>query len=78
MSGLIEEDKMLRVTQSGLAALDAVISRIDSKGILLEASDGTAMGHDIQYYFDIPNTPVPYGQALAMMCVTELIQGEWY
>ena len=77
-SGLIEEDKMLRVTQSGLAALDAVISRIDSKGILLEASDGTAMGHDIQYYFDIPNTPVPYGQALAMMCVTELIQGEWY
>ncbi|WEM44679.1 glycoside hydrolase family 88 protein (plasmid) [Photobacterium sp. DA100] len=76
-TGLIEDAKRQHVTQSGLAALDAVISRIDEKGILLEASDGTAMGHDIQYYFDIPNTPVPYGQALAMMCITESIQGEW-
>lgn len=65
------------VVNSALAGLNAITARIDENGILLEASDGTAMGHDIQYYFDIPNTPVPYGQALAMMLITEVIQGEW-
>ncbi|MCU4674127.1 glycoside hydrolase family 88 protein [Catenovulum sp. 2E275] len=74
---LIEADKFEQVKNSALLGIKAIIERIDEHGILLEASDGTAMGHDIQYYFDIPNTPVPYGQALAMMSITEVIQGEW-
>lgn len=76
-AGLIEQHELDRTILSGKKALNAIIRRIDDNGILLEASDGTAMGHDIQYYFDIPNTPVPYGQALAMMCITESIQGKW-
>ncbi|WP_019613928.1 glycoside hydrolase family 88/105 protein [Psychromonas ossibalaenae] len=57
-------------------AVSAVMSRIDEQGIVLEASDGTAMGHDLQYYFDIKNAPVPYAQALAMMLMIEVIKGE--
>mgnify|MGYP000569077100 CR=1 FL=1 len=74
---LIQPEKFESVKTAALKAIDAIVERIDENGILLEASDGTAMGHDIQYYFDIPNTPVPYGQALAMMSITEVIQGEW-
>ncbi|WAJ72172.1 glycoside hydrolase family 88/105 protein [Catenovulum adriaticum] len=74
---LINPEDVEQVKQSALKGVQAIVDRIDERGILLEASDGTAMGHDIQYYFDIPNTPVPYGQALAMMCITEVIKGEW-
>lgn len=64
--------------QAGLKAVKAVLSCINDDGILMYASDGTAMGHDLQYYHDIPATPVPYGQALAMMLMTEVVQGEWF
>jgi unsaturated rhamnogalacturonyl hydrolase len=29
------------------------------------------MGHDLQFYRDIPIQPTGYGQALAILCLTE-------
>ncbi|QLF71236.1 glycoside hydrolase family 88 protein [Peteryoungia desertarenae] len=48
-------------------ALDAVMARIDETGIVLEVSDGTPMGHTLEFYRQIPNVPAPYGQALVML-----------
>jgi unsaturated rhamnogalacturonyl hydrolase len=32
------------------------------------------MGHDLQHYKDIPRTSMPYGQAMAMMALVELLR----
>ncbi|MGM3174573.1 glycoside hydrolase family 88/105 protein [Dickeya lacustris] len=52
------------VLEKGLAA---VVAQIDPQGVVQGVSDGTAMGHDLQFYHDIPNVAVPYGQALVML-----------
>ncbi|WP_448622563.1 beta-galactosidase BglB [Dickeya fangzhongdai] len=52
------------VLDKGLAA---VMAQIDEQGVVQGVSDGTAMGHDLQFYHDIPNVAVPYGQALVML-----------
>ncbi|BFM49232.1 glycoside hydrolase family 88 protein [Marinomonas sp. THO17] len=51
--------------------LNAVAKRINSDGIVEEVSDGTAMGHSLQFYHEIGNTPAPYGQALASLFLSE-------
>lgn len=50
----------------------AVLDRIGPEGFLADTSDGTAMGHSLQFYRDIPNTATPYGQALASLFLAEL------
>jgi unsaturated rhamnogalacturonyl hydrolase len=35
------------------------------------------VGHDHQYYCDIAMAPVPYAQALTMLLLLELEQGQW-
>lgn len=56
---------------AGRRALDAVIANIGSDGVLANVSYGTRMGHDLQHYRDIPIQPTGYGQALAIICLTE-------
>lgn len=56
-----------------LKALDGVIRHIDAEGELRQVSFGTAMGHDLQFYRDIPLTSMPYGQAMAIMALTEAL-----
>lgn len=57
-----------------LKAVRAVISRIGADGELKDVSFGTGIGHDLQHYKDIPRTSMPYGQAMAMMMLTELLR----
>ncbi|MBX9463428.1 MAG: glycoside hydrolase family 88 protein [Aquamicrobium sp.] len=57
--------------EAGLRALGAVLSNIDDDGVLGNVSYGTRMGHDLQFYRDIPIQPTGYGQALAILCLTE-------
>lgn len=52
-------------------AVEAVIGRIDSSGELHEVSFGTGMGPDLDYYRTIPRTSMPYGQAMAILCLAE-------
>lgn len=55
----------------GRKALQAVMDRIDNSGILGQVSYGTAMGDTLDYYRRIPVTPMPYGQALALLLLCE-------
>ncbi|MVA18444.1 glycoside hydrolase family 105 protein [Agrobacterium vitis] len=53
-------------------ALAAVLRHIDDEGVVLGVSDGTPMGHDLDFYRRIPNLPTPYGQALALLLLTDV------
>ena len=48
-----------------------MIDQIQPDGQVANVSFGTAMGPDLQFYRDIPITPMPYGQALAMLALVE-------
>ena len=54
-------------------AFRAVVKRIGEDGIVAEVSAGTPMGHDLDFYRQIPNAPAPYGQALVMLLLVEMI-----
>jgi unsaturated rhamnogalacturonyl hydrolase len=54
-------------------ALAAVIAEIDDEGVVHGVSDGTPMGHDLEFYRKIPNLPTPYGQALALLLLTDVL-----
>jgi unsaturated rhamnogalacturonyl hydrolase len=56
---------------AALRAIDGVVARIDADGELKQVSFGTAMGSDLQFYRDIKLTSMPYGQAMAMLALTE-------
>jgi unsaturated rhamnogalacturonyl hydrolase len=58
---------------AGLRALEAVVANIDEAGTVLNVSYGTRMGHDLQFYRDIPIQPTCYGQALAILCLSEAL-----
>jgi unsaturated rhamnogalacturonyl hydrolase len=56
---------------AGQRALEAVLANIDDGGMVANVSYGTRMGHDLQFYREIPIHPTGYGQALAILCLTE-------
>jgi unsaturated rhamnogalacturonyl hydrolase len=56
-----------------IKALHAVIDNIDANGELRNVSFGTAMGSDLEYYRNVPLTSMPYGQSLAILCLTEFL-----
>ncbi|CAK7261168.1 MULTISPECIES: glycoside hydrolase family 88 protein [unclassified Shinella] len=59
---------------AGMKALEAVMRNIDESGTVLNVSYGTRMGHDLQFYKDIPIQPTGYGQALAILCLAEALE----
>lgn len=56
---------------AGWRAVEAVRRNIDAGGTVRNVSYGTRMGHDLQFYRDIPIQPTGYGQALAILCLVE-------
>ncbi|MBT9431152.1 glycoside hydrolase family 88 protein [Candidatus Sodalis endolongispinus] len=55
-------------------AVRVVIERINANGELSQVSFGTAMGADLDYYRQIPLTSMPYGQAMAILCLGEYLR----
>nr|WP_176086581.1 glycoside hydrolase family 88 protein [Martelella sp. HB161492] len=55
-------------------AVRAVIANISEDGELKNVSFGTAMGADLDYYRQIKLTSMPYGQAMAMFCLSEYLR----
>lgn len=55
----------------GIRALKGVLANIGADGELQNVSFGTAMGGDLDFYKKIPLTSMPYGQALAILCLSE-------
>lgn len=57
-----------------IKALPAILDCISEDGIVNKVSYGTPMGRtDRDFYKQIPLKPMPYGQALAMLFLSELI-----
>lgn len=63
-----------RARAAGLKALDYVTTKIDRNGLVQGVSYGTRMGHDLQFYRDIPLQPTAYGQSLALLLLAEAAQ----
>ena len=55
-------------------AIKGVINNINEEGELLQVSFGTAMGTDLDFYREIALTSMPYGQAMAMFCLSEYLR----
>lgn len=54
-------------------AVKGVIDNISEDGELQQVSFGTAMGNDLDFYRNIALTSMPYGQAMAMLCLSEFL-----
>lgn len=59
--------------RAGCRAVDYVLGQIGSDGVVGGVSYGTRMGHDLQFYRDIPLQPTGYGQSLAILCLAEAL-----
>ncbi|HEY0216656.1 MAG TPA: glycoside hydrolase family 88 protein [Cellulomonas sp.] len=55
-------------------AVRAVIANISADGELQQVSFGTGMGPDLDFYREIPRTSMPYGQAMAILCLAEYLR----
>lgn len=56
-------------------AVDSLVKDyINDDGELINVSFGTAMGSDLDYYRGIPLTSMPYGQAMAILCLSEYLR----
>ncbi|KAH8123467.1 unsaturated rhamnogalacturonyl hydrolase [Trichoderma asperellum] len=55
-------------------AIQGLLRNIDSDGQLLNTSFGTGMGLDLEFYKRIPITPMPYGQAMAILALVEVLK----
>ena len=60
--------------EMAVAAINAVLGKINPDGELLDVSFGTSMGHELQHYKDIKRTSMPYGQAMAIMVLVEFLR----
>ena len=69
--GVVGDFGVDTLRRAGLRALEAVLANIGPDGSVANVSYGTRMGHDLQFYRDIPIRPTGYGQALAMLCLVE-------
>ncbi|MDU0347648.1 glycoside hydrolase family 105 protein [Actinomyces sp. MRS3W] len=59
---------------TGEKAIKAIIDNISDDGELQQVSFGTHLGRDLDYYRQIPRTSMPYGQAMAILCLTEYLR----
>lgn len=55
-------------------AVRGILDNISPEGELLRTSFGTAMGHDLDHYRRIPLTSMPYGQAMAILALSEYLR----
>ena len=70
--GLLGDD----ARQAGRRAVDYVLGQIGPDGVVGGVSYGTRMGHDLQFYRDIPIQPTGYGQSLAILALVEALKGK--
>jgi unsaturated rhamnogalacturonyl hydrolase len=55
-------------------AVRAITANISDDGELQQVSFGTGMGSDLDFYRQIPRTSMPYGQAMAILCLAEYLR----
>lgn len=57
-----------------LKGLEAILRRIDDRGLLTQVSGGTCVGADLDDYRRIPLVPQPYGQSMALLLMLEALK----
>jgi len=55
-------------------AVQAIIANVSDGGELQQVSFGTGMGVDLDFYRRIALTSMPYGQAMAILCLAEYLR----
>ena len=70
--GWLEEDYW----ECAKSAFDAVCKRVADDGTVLEVSYGTPVFEIADEYKEVPFCPMTYGQALAILCMTEWLEVE--
>ncbi|MGC6389535.1 glycoside hydrolase family 88/105 protein [Ewingella sp. S1.OA.A_B6] len=55
-------------------AIQGVIKNINPAGELTQTSFGTAMGSNLDFYRKIALTSMPYGQSMAILCLSEYLR----
>ncbi|WP_199916534.1 MULTISPECIES: glycoside hydrolase family 88/105 protein [Miniimonas] len=60
-----------RFAAVGEKAIRAIIANVSDDGELQQVSFGTGMGPSLDFYHQIPLTSMPYGQAMAILCLAE-------
>ena len=60
-----------RYAEAAEKAVRAIIENVSEDGELQQVSFGTGMGSDLDFYREIPLTSMPYGQAMAILCLAE-------
>lgn len=73
--GILSKDLYSEV---GLKALEAVLGYISEDGQVDQVSYGTPMGQDLDFYRNIPITPMAYGQSLAILFLIESLEYKSY
>jgi unsaturated rhamnogalacturonyl hydrolase len=68
--GYISED----YRDAGVSAMRAVLRRIDGGGRVQGVSYGTRIGLTKQFYRDIPQCPMPYGQSMTLLMLVETLR----
>ncbi|MCP3794622.1 glycoside hydrolase family 88 protein [Paenibacillus sp. CH40] len=54
-------------------AICGIINEINKEGALQRVSVGTGMGDTLEFYKEIRQTTMPYGQSLAVLCLSEYL-----
>lgn len=54
-------------------AIKGIINEISEDGAVNKVSVGTGMGDNLEFYKEIKTTQMPYGQSLAITCLTEYL-----
>lgn len=72
--GLIAEARVEACKVAALSAIRGVLENINEKGELEKTSFGTPVFDNIEDYSRIPITTMPYGQALALLALTEYLR----
>jgi unsaturated rhamnogalacturonyl hydrolase len=57
-----------------LKAIEGIIDNIDENGALKNVSIGTGASMDIERYKKVKISPMPYGQALSILCLSEYLR----
>jgi unsaturated rhamnogalacturonyl hydrolase len=55
-------------------AMQGIVKNISPDGELMQVSFGTGMGSNLDFYRQIPLTSMPYGQAMAILCLGEYLR----
>ena len=54
-------------------AVKGLLGQITSEGVVQNVSIGTGMGDNLEHYKNIKISPMPYGQSLTVLCLTEFL-----